>query len=61
MSHLNKADLLLVSAQRFHDAIDPVSGHSENAVHAPVNQTFDEYISSSFGHDPWFLLYRTEY
>ena len=50
MPDLNKTNLLLVRSQRFHDAVNPVSGQTKNNIDSPIDQSLNQYISSSFGH-----------
>src|ERR1700755_212861 len=51
MPHLNKPDLLLMRSQGLHDSIYTVTRYAENNIHAPVDQPFNENVSSSFGHE----------
>ena len=46
VAHLHKANPVLMSAQRFHDAVDAVAGQTENYLHTPINQRFGENIRS---------------
>src|SRR5437667_10026836 len=50
MAHLDEADLLLVRPQRFHDAVNAVSGKAEDGVYSPIHQAFNHHVSSSLGH-----------
>src|SRR5665213_12381 len=52
VSHLNERDLLLPGAQRLEDAVDPVTGKSENRVNAPCDEPFDEEIGDRVCHLP---------
>src|SRR2546422_896855 len=40
--HLDKADLLLTSAQCLHNAVDPIPGKPEYDLHTPINQPVDK-------------------
>jgi hypothetical protein len=46
MPHMNKADLLLVFAQRLESSVDAVAWQAENRVNALFNQAFNEHIGS---------------
>src|SRR6185437_3793787 len=50
MAHLDKPDLFLVCSQCFHDSVNPISWQSIDCIHSPVNETFNQNVSSSFGH-----------
>ena len=50
MADLDKANLLLVLPQRFHDAIDAIAGQAENDFHAPVDKSFSEKICRRGSH-----------
>ena len=44
MPHMNKANFVLARAQRFHDAVDTVSGQPEDHFDTPIDQRFHEHI-----------------
>ena len=46
VSHLNETNPILTRPQRFHQAIDSISRQTENDVYTPVNQCFNQNISS---------------
>jgi hypothetical protein len=50
MPYLDKTDLLLVRAQRFHNAVDAVSRQTKNDIDSPIDQSLNQHIGSSFGH-----------
>ena len=56
--HMDETDLVLVRAQRFHDAVDPVAGESEDGVDTPVDEALDEVVGGCSGHldSPTFHL-----
>src|ERR1041384_5523899 len=41
MPHLDKSNLVLASAKRFHDSIDSVARKPENDFYSPVQQSFN--------------------
>ena len=41
MANLDKADLVLASAERFHNSVDSISGKAEDDLDAPVDQPVD--------------------
>ena len=49
MAHLDKPNLLLMSAERLHDSVDSIARKPEDDFHTPIDQSFNEYISSSHG------------
>src|SRR5437867_1372682 len=51
MANLNKANLLLSLAQRFHDSVDAISWQSEDDIDSPVDQGFNQNICCSLRHD----------
>ena len=44
MPHLDETDLVLARAQRLHDAVDAIAGKPEDDFHAPIQQSFNQYI-----------------
>src|SRR5438132_13271535 len=46
VAYLNKANLVLSGAQRFHDSIDSISRKAEDDIHAPADQAVDESLCS---------------
>ena len=55
MSHLHEADLILVRADRLHDAVDAIAGHAEDDVYIPGNKCLDERNGSITRHDGYSL------
>jgi len=50
MADLDKANLLLVRSQGFHNAVNAVTRQTEYHVHSPIDQSLNQHVSSSFGH-----------
>ena len=50
VSHLHEGDLLLPRAQCFEDAVDPVTGKSEDRIDAPFDEPVDEQIGDGVCH-----------
>ena len=48
--HLDEADLVLVRAQRLHDAVDAVAGQAEDSVDSPVDEALYEDVGGCSGH-----------
>lgn len=44
MADLNETNLVLVLAKRLHHPVDAVAGKSEDDLHAPIDEGFDENI-----------------
>jgi hypothetical protein len=50
--HLDEADFILVSAERFDDAVDALAGNSENGVDSPIEHRFHKNVACVFCHWP---------
>jgi len=44
MMHLNKTNAILPFSQRFHNAIDAVTGQAKNGIDSPIMKGFNQYI-----------------
>src|SRR5581483_8220899 len=51
MPHLQETQLVAMGAQRFHNAIDTISRKTEDNLHAPINESFNQNIRARFGHN----------
>src|ERR1041384_1027117 len=47
---LDELDLLLMSSERFEDAVDAIAGKTEDRVNAPSHQPLDQFICYSLSH-----------
>src|SRR5579871_1320369 len=50
VSDLDKPDLLLVGAQRLHDAVDAIAGNPKDGVNSPVDEALYHHIRCCFRH-----------
>ena len=50
MPNLNEADLVLMLAQSFDDAVDAIAGYSEDGIDAPVEQSFNQNVTCGLSH-----------
>jgi len=50
VAHLDEADPVLVFAEGFDDAVDPIAGDAEHGVDAPIHDGFNENIAGGLGH-----------
>ena len=50
MAHLYESDGIFSLAQRFHDAVDSVSGQSENYINSPVVDRVDQHVCRGVCH-----------
>jgi hypothetical protein len=58
VANLYELDLLLPGAQRFEDAVDPVTREAEHHVNTPVNQAFREQVGYSLSHFRFVRPYK---
>src|SRR5207248_7134311 len=50
VAHVDVADPVVPSAERFHEAVDAVARKAEDGVHAPLAEPLDEQVRSGLGH-----------
>src|SRR5581483_12482002 len=44
VAHVNEPYFLLIFAQGFENAVDPIAGQAKNGVHAPSNKPLNQYV-----------------
>ncbi len=50
VAHLDESDAILPGAQRFEDTVHAIAGKSEDGVHIPLDESFDEEVGGGLRH-----------